>query len=490
MPFLTQQKTNSMFLVVVLVLAVVVGSAYYYFSGKTPDISRDTEEIIVDAEPKTEIAFIYHNAIEIPMPSEVKEILLLFYPEAQMASYVSVDSPEEIKGWYRAKLKAEGWKEVKGIFSEWEKDGILFGLEVGVFAEEEITEIGVEGNQTYIFLYRDRVSELESRPEPESEPEPEPEMEPLVREEIKDIKTYTLSVTKGVLDTGHIYTNPHGLECPPGRAYCSHNFKAGEEVTIILAPRSGTDILLWTGDCSGKERKCMIVMDSNKSVTALVSSVIKPKYALKIHKSGTGGGKIKSVPEGVSCEFQKFTPATRCEHNFEMGTMVILEAIAGSDSKFIGWQTGGHPIECMEVMENKCKVLMFQDKHIRPQFEALNLFIRVISPKEGAVLNRGESFEIKWEQEGLKDKQIGIYLQAHNENKGQIRPLKGYANNVLGNFAIVENYPAKEKSYVWNIPVGLKNYFEEEPFFYKIVISHIDYGQPMLTAWSEYIEIK
>lgn len=507
MPFLTQGpegekvlygagQSNRNFIAIVVILMVIVAGAYYYFSRQTADIHRDEEEIIVDAEPKTEIAFVYYDAIEIPMPLETREMLLLFYPGAQMSSYVSADSPEEVEGWYRAKLKAEDWQEVDGIFSEWEKDGFLLGLEVGLLTEEETIEIGVEGVQTYILLYRDRVPESEPepepepRPEPKHEPEPEAEKKPLIPEETKDKKTYTLSVTKEVLYTGHIYTSPHGLECPPGRINCSHKFEAGQEVIITIAPRSGTDILLWTGDCSGKERKCTVVMDSDKSVTAFISSVIKSEYTLKVLKSGTGGGKIKSVPEGISCEFQKFTPATRCEHNFNMGSTVILEAIADSDSKFIGWQTGGHPIECTEVDENKCKILIFQDKYIRPQFEAFDLFINVISPKEGAVLNRGDSLEIKWEQGGLEDKKIDIYLQAHNENKGQIWPLKAYSNNLLGNFAIVENYPAEEKSYLWKIPLGLKNYFQEEPSFYKIRISHIDYGQPMLSAWSEYIEIR
>jgi len=166
-------------IITLVIVGLFVGGAYYYFSRQIPDVSRDTDKLITDPEPKTEIALIYPNATEIPTPPEAKEMLSAFYPEAQMASYVSADLPEEVEEWYHTKLKDEGWQEIEGIFSEWEKDRILLGVEVGALTEEEINEMGIEGVRTYIFLYRDRVPEPETTPEskPESEREPESESE-------------------------------------------------------------------------------------------------------------------------------------------------------------------------------------------------------------------------------------------------------------------------------------------------------------------------
>lgn len=174
-------------IIVLVMVALIGGGFYYYFSEQTPEIP---EELIVELEPElkpekeTKIAPIYPGAAEISTPPEVRERLLSLNPEAEIVSYLSVDSSEKIEEWYRLELTAEGWQETAGNFpfSQWEKDKNVLVVEVGALSKAEAEEMGNQGANSYILLYRSYISEpkteseVETKVESKTNPEPKPEI--------------------------------------------------------------------------------------------------------------------------------------------------------------------------------------------------------------------------------------------------------------------------------------------------------------------------
>jgi YD repeat-containing protein len=55
---------------------------------------------------------------------------------------------------------------------------------------------------------------------------------------------------------------------------------------------------------------------------------------LTVSKTGTGGGNIASIPEGINC-------GDTCNASFDLGTLVTLLATPGNDSTFTGWSGAG-----------------------------------------------------------------------------------------------------------------------------------------------------
>ena len=90
-------------------------------------------------------------------------------------------------------------------------------------------------------------------------------------------QTLTVS-TAGVTDSygfisrgeGTILSLPEGISCDIS---CSSTFPSNSLVVLTAEPSKSSSFEGWTGDCSGQETKCTIIMDSTKSVTALFAPV-------------------------------------------------------------------------------------------------------------------------------------------------------------------------------------------------------------------------
>lgn len=94
---------------------------------------------------------------------------------------------------------------------------------------------------------------------------------------------------------GTITSAPAGISCPPT---CSNNFDYGTNVTLSVAPASGSRFVHWdsnvsyyydTKDCSGIG-PCTVNMTSDKNVQAILTSSTAQNYTLTIRVFGSGRG--------------------------------------------------------------------------------------------------------------------------------------------------------------------------------------------------------
>ena len=134
---------------------------------------------------------------------------------------------------------------------------------------------------------------------------------------------YTLTLTKSGTGSGTVTSFPSGINCG---STCSYQFASGTNVTLTATPDSSSSFGGWSGDVIDSSSITIVVMDSNKSVTATFSSL----YTLTVTKSGSGTGTVISSPTGISC-------GATCSYQFASGTDVTLTATPDSSSSFDGW---------------------------------------------------------------------------------------------------------------------------------------------------------
>jgi ABC-type phosphate transport system substrate-binding protein len=88
--------------------------------------------------------------------------------------------------------------------------------------------------------------------------------------------------------------------------------------------------------------------------TFTVGTPAKPKFKLKVAKSGTGTGTVSSTPSGINCD-------PTCEAEFDEGTEVTLSQSADPGSEFKGWSGA-----CSGT--GACKVTMSAAKSVGAEF--------------------------------------------------------------------------------------------------------------------------
>lgn len=135
--------------------------------------------------------------------------------------------------------------------------------------------------------------------------------------------SFTLTVQPSGNGSGTITSKPSGINCG---STCNAGFSRGTQVTLTAAPSQNSTFAGWTGACSGKS-SCTVVLTQNMSVGALFNVAAD---SVSVSVSGNGLGTITSAPVGINC-------GTTCSAAFNLGTRVILTAIAGTNSAFAGW---------------------------------------------------------------------------------------------------------------------------------------------------------
>jgi uncharacterized repeat protein (TIGR01451 family) len=117
-------------------------------------------------------------------------------------------------------------------------------------------------------------------------------------------------------------------DCPSA---CMRDFADGTQVTLTPTASAGSTFTGWTGDCSGTGG-CRLTMDQNHSTTAVFALIpVAPgTTSLTVGRSGRGAGSVSSSPAGIDC-------GSACTHEFELGTVVKLTAVAAAGSAFAGW---------------------------------------------------------------------------------------------------------------------------------------------------------
>jgi C1A family cysteine protease len=136
---------------------------------------------------------------------------------------------------------------------------------------------------------------------------------------------YALSVVKAGTGTGLVISSPSGINCGTS---CSATYSSGTQVTLTATPDSGTTFAGWSGPCTGTAT-CTVTMDAARSVTATFNTA-GILYPLSVSMSGTGTGRITSIPSGIDC-------GSTCTGKFASGAQVTLTATPDAGSTFVGW---------------------------------------------------------------------------------------------------------------------------------------------------------
>ncbi len=83
------------------------------------------------------------------------------------------------------------------------------------------------------------------------------------------VSTYTLTVSKNTSRFGKITSTPAGVICPSSCALGVSSFSKGQRVSLNATPIPGKRFVRWAGACSGTKPNCAVVMDGNKTVSAV-----------------------------------------------------------------------------------------------------------------------------------------------------------------------------------------------------------------------------
>ena len=119
---------------------------------------------------------------------------------------------------------------------------------------------------------------------------------------------------------GTVTSSPAGIDCPRS---CTAAFAAGKAVVLTPAPAPGYRFAGFRGSCSGDNCSLKLADD----VLVLASFTVIPSHQLTVSLSGSGGGRVTSVPAGIDC------PGT-CTAAFATGTAVALTPAPAAGSRF------------------------------------------------------------------------------------------------------------------------------------------------------------
>jgi hypothetical protein len=145
-----------------------------------------------------------------------------------------------------------------------------------------------------------------------------------------------LTVNLGGNGSGSVASGPAGIDCG---ATCTADFDLGN--TIILTPTAapGSTFAGWSGACSGLDT-CEVELLGDTTVTA---NFALESHPLTVVLTGDGSGLVTSTPAGLSCS------QASCSANYEINTVVSLNAIAFSGSSFNGWSGACSGTDACEV---------------------------------------------------------------------------------------------------------------------------------------------
>jgi PKD repeat protein len=164
---------------------------------------------------------------------------------------------------------------------------------------------------------------------------------------------FKLKVTK--LGSGSGTISGPGISCPGD---CEEEFTEGTAVELTAAPGGEAEFVKWGGACTGSGA-CKVTMSAAREVSGEFKSTVKPKFKLKVLRTGTAAasGKVTSTPVGISC-------APTCEAEYESGTEVTLAESVTGEAEFVKW--GG---AC--TGSGACKVTMSAAKEVTAEFKAV-----------------------------------------------------------------------------------------------------------------------
>ena len=156
--------------------------------------------------------------------------------------------------------------------------------------------------------------------------------------------TLSVSTTGG----GKVTSDPIGIDCEP---ICEHDYPSGAEVALTATPQPGYEFAGWSGaGCGDAGATCSVTLDDPKSVTATFKPIM---FTLTVINEG--GGTVTSSDPGIQC-------GDLCTADYELGTLVTLEAHHEHGFRFDGWEG-----DCSD--KDPCELVMDQDRVVTADFE-------------------------------------------------------------------------------------------------------------------------
>lgn len=166
---------------------------------------------------------------------------------------------------------------------------------------------------------------------------------------------YALTATT-IGGAGSISSNPSGIDCG---TQCNETFACSQAVKLTATPDPGYRFTSWNGDCAGTANTCTVSMNADKNITANFAPI---PYTLKIGKTGTGKGTIKSQAAGGSYD-GLIDCGSACRWDYFLNTVVTLKAIPDPGSSFLMWRNscvGTNPITTVKMNTGRYCVAIFK----------------------------------------------------------------------------------------------------------------------------------
>jgi len=149
----------------------------------------------------------------------------------------------------------------------------------------------------------------------------------------------------------------------PGNPYTS-----GQVATLQPVANPHSSFSGWTGPHAAElsdngDGTWELLMDGYKAVTA---NFAVDQYNITVSKAGTGSGTVTSTPAGIDC-------GTDCSQDYDYGTQVTLNTIAGAESRFEGWSGDPDCSDGVVIMTNhvSCTATFMDYKDLPPFVESI-----------------------------------------------------------------------------------------------------------------------
>jgi prepilin-type N-terminal cleavage/methylation domain-containing protein len=141
--------------------------------------------------------------------------------------------------------------------------------------------------------------------------------------------TFAVNISK--IGEGDVRDEVHGdIDCG---SICTGIYAPNTSIVLGASPRSGFMFGSWSGvscDEGSGSSTCSFIVNSNMNITATFVSAPPPTYTLTVTKNPSEGGAVTSNPNGINC-------GSTCQHAFNEGTSVTLNAVAASGYVFSNW---------------------------------------------------------------------------------------------------------------------------------------------------------
>jgi hypothetical protein len=184
--------------------------------------------------------------------------------------------------------------------------------------------------------------------------------------ETEDYPFFRLRLTVYVTGNGTVTSDPPAINCRKDAGPCFGDFRQGTSVTLTADPDTGESFIDWSGDCSGSNATCIVLMDQSRYVVAAFTA---PYHRLTVYVFGynqtfPAGGNVTSAPPGIHCGGYRPDPGGgfgNCTAMFARGTIVTLTATPDTGWVFLNWAgdcTGTAPT-CTVTMDRDRSVIAY-----------------------------------------------------------------------------------------------------------------------------------